>query len=79
MRGRVWLVNLAAAVVWVAAYLLTPRHTVISSVLDDGGGFASAAAIMAGVGLYRPARRAPWYLFAAAQACSFAGDVLWTV
>ena len=78
-RERAWLGFLAAGLVWVVAYLAVPRHTPLSALLDDGGGFACAAAVVAGVRLHRPARRAPWYLFAAAEACSGAGDVLWTV
>ena len=78
-RGRAWLVYLAAGVVCAVAYLVLPRHSLISSVLDDGGGWACAAAIVVGVRIQRPARRAPWYLFAAAQACSGGGDVVWTV
>jgi diguanylate cyclase (GGDEF)-like protein len=78
-RRRAWFVYLAVGVAYAVAYLVLPRHSLISSVLDDGGGFACAAAIMVGVRIHRPARRAPWYLFAAAQACSGCGDVLWTV
>ncbi len=73
------LVFAAAGVVWAAAYLLVPRHTPLSAVLVNAGGFACAVAVVVGVRWHRPARRAPWYLFAAAQTCFGAGDVLWTV
>jgi diguanylate cyclase (GGDEF)-like protein len=78
-RQRSWLVFAAAGLVWAVAYLLLPRHTLISNVLDDGGGFACAIAVVVGVRRHQPSRKAPWYLFAAAEACSGAGDVLWTV
>jgi len=78
-RQRAWLAFGATSLVWAVAYLLTPRHTLVNDVLDDAGGFAAAAAVLGGVHLHRPARRAPWYLFAAAEACLGAGDVLWTV
>lgn len=76
---RAWLVYLAAGAAWALAYLLVPGHTLASDVLDDAGGFACAVAILAGVRLHRPARPAPWYLLAAAQLCSGAGDVIWSV
>jgi diguanylate cyclase (GGDEF)-like protein len=78
-RQRSWLVFAAAGLVWAVAYLVLPRHTLISNVLDDGGGFACAIAVVVGVRRHQPSRKAPWYLFAAAEACSGAGDVLWTV
>jgi diguanylate cyclase (GGDEF)-like protein len=71
----VWLVFLASGL----AHLVVPLHTLPSSVLADAGGFACAAAIVVGVRLHRPARCAPWYLFAAAQACFGAGDLIWTL
>jgi len=37
-------------------------------------GYTSAAAVLFGVHLYRPARRLPWYLIAAALACFVTGD-----
>ena len=78
-RERTWLAFGVAGVLWAVAYLLLPRHTAASTFLDNAGGFACAAAILAGVRMHRPARRVPWYLFAAAQACSGVGDVLWWV
>ena len=78
-RERTWLAFGAAGVVWAVAYLLLPEHTALSDLLDNAGGFACVAAVLAGVRMHRPARRGPWYLFAAAQACSGLGDVLWSV
>src|SRR5919199_5508945 len=79
LRGRTWLAFGAAGVAWAVAYLLLPQHTPLSTVLDNVGGFACVVAIVVGVRMHRPARRTPWYLFAAAQACSGVGDVLWWV
>jgi diguanylate cyclase (GGDEF)-like protein len=78
-HGRAWLVFLAAGLGWALAYLAVPRHTLVSGVLDDAGGFVCAVAVLMGVRLHRPARSAPWLLVAAAQACSGAGDTLFTV
>ena len=78
-RERSWLVFAVAGLVLAAAYLLVPRHTLLSAVLVNAGGFACAVVVVVGVRWHRPARRAPWYLFAAAQTCFGAGDVLWTV
>jgi len=79
VRRRAWLALLAAGPVWALAYLVAPRHGLLSNVLDDMGGFVCAAAVVLGVRLHRPARPAPWLLFAGAQLCSGAGDVLWSV
>jgi diguanylate cyclase (GGDEF)-like protein len=78
-RERAWLGFGVAGLVWAVAYLLLPRHTLVSDVVDDAGGFACALALVVGIRLHRPARRAPWYLFAAAEAGFGVGDVLWTV
>ena len=78
-RERVWLAFGVVGVAWAVAYVLLPRHTPLSAVLDNAGGFACVVAILAGVRMHRPVRRAPWYLFAAAQACSGVGDVFWWV
>src|SRR6185312_2476252 len=51
-RRRAWFVYLAVGVAYAVAYLLLPRHSLISSVLDDGGGFACAAGIMVGVRMH---------------------------
>jgi diguanylate cyclase (GGDEF)-like protein len=78
-RDRAWLVFLAGGLAWALAYLAVPRHTLISGILDDAGGFVCAVAVLVGVRRHRPARPAPWILVAAAQACSGAGDTLFTV
>jgi diguanylate cyclase (GGDEF)-like protein len=78
-RERVWLAFGVVGVAWAVAYVLLPHHTPLSAVLDNAGGFACVVAILAGVRIHRPVRRAPWYLFAAAQACSGVGDVFWWV
>ena len=78
-RERTWLAFGTGGIAWTLAYLLLPQHTAVSTFLDNAGGFFCVAAILVGVRLHRPARRGPWYLFAAAQACSGVGDVLWWV
>jgi diguanylate cyclase (GGDEF)-like protein len=78
-RRQAWFGYLAGGVVYAVAYLVVPAHTLVSSVLDTAGGFACAAAIVVGVRLHAPTRRAPWYLFAAAQTFSGGGDLVWTV
>jgi diguanylate cyclase (GGDEF)-like protein len=78
-RARWWLAYLVAGAAMALAYLVLPRHTLLSDLLDDAGGFLCAGAILVGVRLHRPLRRAPWYLLAAAQTFSGAGDALWSV
>lgn len=79
VRARCWLVYLVVGGICAVWYVLTPAHTVTSSVLYDGAGFVSAAVIVTGVRWNRAARRAPWYWFAAAQFFSAAGDLLFSV
>jgi len=72
-RQRSWLVYATAGLAWAVAYLVLPRHTLLSGVLSRRCGFVCAVAVVVGVPRHRPTRRAPWYLFAAAQGCFGAG------
>src|SRR3954468_9845276 len=55
----------AMAVLVIANFALPGLHLVLWSAI----GYASVAAILLGVHLHRPRRRAPWLLLAAAVAC----------
>ena len=68
---RAWLLAGAAA---LAGYFLVPDDRWYSNAYYDAIGLASAAAIVAGVRLHRPARPRLWYCFAAGQATWSLGD-----
>ncbi|GAA4260261.1 putative bifunctional diguanylate cyclase/phosphodiesterase [Dactylosporangium darangshiense] len=55
----------------IANFALPGLHLVLWSAI----GYASVAAIVAGVLLHRPRRRGPWLLLAAAVACFITGDL----
>src|SRR3954454_3923934 len=59
------------AVLVIATFALPDLHLVLWSAI----GYASVAAILLGVHLHRPRRRAPWLLLAAAGACFIPGDL----
>ncbi|MEV6925351.1 EAL domain-containing protein [Dactylosporangium sp. NPDC051485] len=59
------------AVLVIANFALPEFHLVLWSAI----GYASVAAILVGVYLHRPRRRAPWLLLAAAVACFITGDL----
>jgi diguanylate cyclase (GGDEF)-like protein/PAS domain S-box-containing protein len=61
----------AMAVLVIANFALPDLHLVLWSAI----GYASVAAILLGVHLHRPRRRAPWLLLAAAVACFITGDL----
>ncbi|WP_432824864.1 EAL domain-containing protein [Dactylosporangium sp. CA-092794] len=54
-----------------ANFALPALHPLLWSAI----GYASVAAILGGVHLHRPRRRAPWYLLAGAVACFITGDL----
>src|SRR5690242_10408094 len=63
---------LATMVVLVVANFALPSlHILLWSAI----GYSSVAAILVGVHLHRPRRRAPWYLLAGAVACFITGDL----
>jgi PAS domain S-box-containing protein len=73
MSTRAWRVVLAVGIGLSLGYFLLPRGFALNG-LYDLMNVASAAAVVVGVGLYRPARRAPWYLLAAGQLLSAMGN-----
>jgi diguanylate cyclase (GGDEF)-like protein/PAS domain S-box-containing protein len=65
-----WYVG-AMAILVIANFALPALHPVLWSAI----GYGSAAAVLLGVHLHRPRRRAPWLLLAAAVACFVTGDL----
>ena len=69
-----WLAAVGAAAGLGTYVLLSlPAQTVVNGVL----GYAGVAAILAGVRYHRPARRLPWYLFAAGLFATVTGDLIY--
>ncbi|MGZ6840322.1 MAG: diguanylate cyclase domain-containing protein, partial [Frankiaceae bacterium] len=66
-----WLAVGATAGLGAYVLLPLPAQTVVNGML----GYAGVAAIFAGVRYYRPARRLPWYLFAAGLFATVTGDL----
>jgi diguanylate cyclase len=79
MGGRLWLLWLAVGAAGTGAYFLVPADGPARTVIYDAIGLLSAALIVVGVRLHRPARRSVWYWFAAGQALWVVGDVLYEV
>jgi PAS domain S-box-containing protein len=73
MRDRVWRIVLVVGVALSLGYFLLPKGIALNG-LYDALNVASAVAIVAGVRLHRPPRRAPWYLLAAGQMLSALGN-----
>jgi PAS domain S-box-containing protein len=69
---------LAFAVFVSGVYLLLPAG-LTQSVVYDGLGFVSAAAILVGVRRNRPSYPLPWYLFSLGLVLYSVGDVIWDV
>jgi class 3 adenylate cyclase len=63
----------------IAVYYLLPSGFFRDTVYYPLFGFCAAAAIVAGVVMYRPVHRLPWLLLAAGQALFALGDVLFGV
>ncbi|WP_182111825.1 bifunctional diguanylate cyclase/phosphodiesterase [Actinotalea sp. JY-7876] len=72
--ARCLAVGLLAAVAVVPLQSTALREFLIAVV-----GVLSVVAIVVGVRVHRPVRRAPWYLLAAGVGCWALGDVLWAV
>jgi PAS domain S-box-containing protein len=73
MRDRAWRIVLGMGVALSLGYFLLPKGFALNG-LYDAMNFASAAALVIGVRLYRPPRRLPWYLLAAGQTLSALGN-----
>jgi class 3 adenylate cyclase len=72
-------VYLGCGIVALAVFFLLPEGLFKDLVYYPALGFASGAAIVAGVLWHRPRYRLPWLLFAAGQFLFATGDVLFTV
>ena len=75
MKRHAWAVYLGLAALGALLYWL-PSPLTGSGPFFNALGISSAIAIIVGVRLHRPARRLPWYLFAAGQTLFIAGDVI---
>ncbi|WP_426503674.1 EAL domain-containing protein [Dactylosporangium sp. McL0621] len=62
----------AMAVLVIVNFALPNLHPVLWSAI----GYASVAAVLLGVHLHRPRKRAPWLLLAGAVACFITGDLI---
>lgn len=75
LRRWAWLGLLVLGAVVVVSFSFIGSR-VLSDVVYVGLGLTTAAAILAGVRLHRPSRRAPWYLMAAGQLVWSLGDAV---
>jgi PAS domain S-box-containing protein len=73
MSNRAWRVVLVVGVGLSFGYFLLPRGLVLNG-LYDAMNVASVVAVVVGIRLHRPERRAPWYLLAAGQLLSAFGN-----
>jgi signal transduction histidine kinase len=78
MRGRAWAGFLAGGLVLVGLYFVLPSAGT-QDVLYEVIGALGVAAMVVGVRVHRPARRAPWLLMATGAGLLVAGDVAFTV
>jgi signal transduction histidine kinase len=74
-----WLVYFVAGSVATGVYFLLPFNTVGQAALYDAIGASSVLAVLAGTRICRPAKRAPWYLFAVGLAAFTVGDVIFNL
>jgi diguanylate cyclase (GGDEF)-like protein/PAS domain S-box-containing protein len=73
---RLWLLFVLLETAFVAAYFMFPGQHLLCW---PPVGLSAVAATVAGVRCHRPARRAAWYLMAAAESCFIAGDTSYRV
>ncbi|MBU2665372.1 bifunctional diguanylate cyclase/phosphodiesterase [Actinoplanes bogorensis] len=76
-QGRLWVWWLAGGLAAIAGQYVLREGSLTASLAYDTIGALSAAAILLGVRLHRPARPALWYLIAAGQIVSVLGDLTW--
>jgi hypothetical protein len=75
MRTRAWTLYLAAALVAVAGYYLTPADTWTQTIYAELVRLGATGAIVVGVVRHRPAARAAWLWFAARQLLNVLGTL----
>ncbi len=75
MRIRAWTLYLAAALVAVAGYFLTPADTWTQTIYAELVGLCATGAIVVGVVRHRPGARAAWLWFAAGQLLNVLGTL----
>ncbi len=77
-RPAAWIAVLVVGACLVAAYFAVPTAAG-KDLAYSGIGFASTLVILAAIRLRRPAERAGWYLFAAANLCFVLGDGVYDI
>jgi diguanylate cyclase (GGDEF)-like protein/PAS domain S-box-containing protein len=75
VRNRAWLLYLVFGACGGVCYYFVPPFAK-SGPFFNVLGASSVAAILVGTRLHKPARRGPWFLFAAGQALFILGDVI---
>ena len=73
---QLWLWFVVLESIFVLVYFQFPTHRLM---LWAPVGLSAVAATVAGVRCHQPARRAAWYLMAAAESCFIAGDTSYRV
>ena len=78
-RAKLWQWWVVAGVLAIAAQKTLPPDGLAANLAYNAIGLASTIGILVGVRLHRPSRPSVWYLFAAGQAASVLGDVVWEI
>ncbi|MGH3049114.1 MAG: sensor histidine kinase [Gaiellaceae bacterium] len=68
---------LAAGIVLSGVYFAFPHGGLAQSIVYEGLGIAAALALLWGIRLHRPRHALPWILFAAGNAASVTGDLVY--
>jgi diguanylate cyclase (GGDEF)-like protein/PAS domain S-box-containing protein len=74
--ARAWLGFIVAEALLTLVYFRFPSHHLL---LWSPIGLLAVTANVVGVHVHRPARRAPWYLMAAAEFCFISGDTTYNI
>src|SRR5438270_12117445 len=77
--ARPWLAYIVAGCVATGVYFLLPFDPSGQAALYDAIGASSVVAVVIGTLRCRPAKRAPWHLFAAGLAAFVVGDVIFNL